>query len=381
VQGTVSIWHAWPEDQVPALVQIIADFQFLYPNVLFDVTYMPVEELRRYYELQTIDGNGPGLLFGPADWGPSLYEANLIRDFGEIANEDLLNTLNPPGLRAGRYQDTLISLPYAVYGVVLYRNKDIMTIRADTFDELLTLAQAATQGQVFGAILERSFLYSGGHLAGLGGQWMDENGLPTFDSEEGRQWLELLDALEQAGPPSFLGDEDLQAFKDGRVGWIIDGTWNLAQLIQAVGPAKLAIDPWPAYGEHNLAGFVWAESIYLSPEAEGIQLVATQKFVEYFLSPAAQSKLAQVGRIPAVSGVTLSNAMNGPLIAEAMQALAGGTTYPLRPEVNIYNAQIDSFLRLYFEQEQPNPDSTIQQAFNAILNAVSSLQMTATPVP
>lgn len=380
IQGTVSIWHSWPEDQVPALVQILAGFSARYPNVLFDVQYVPAEDMRRAYEIQTLNDSGPALLLGPAEWGPYLFDVGLISDIGDLIDENLLDSLNAPALETVRYKNALIGLPYALEGVVLYRNKDLMTLRANTFEEMVTLAQAATQGEVVGAALERSFLYSGAHLAGLGGTWMDENGLPTFNDQAGLAWLELLDRLSEAGAVTFLSDDDVTAFKASKAGWIIDGTWNLQELAQAVGADNLAIDPWPIYGAQHLSGFVFSENLYLSPKVSGFHRIAAQKFIEYFFSSEAQSRLAQVGRIPALSGVTLDTSMSSRTIAEAIAALAGGSAYPLHPGEQIYTTQMNFALKAYFEEDLP-AEQTLQQAYLAILNAINLLQLTPTPAP
>ena len=380
IQATVSIWHSSPEDQVPALVQIRAGFQARYPDVLFDIQYVPPEDLRRAYEVQTLNGSGPALLLGPAEWGPYLYDVGLISDLGEMVSEDLLAALNGPALGTVRYRSALVGLPFALQGIVLYRNKDLMTLNADTFEEMMILAAAATQGEVVGTAFERSFLYSGGHLVGLGGQWMDEEGLPTFNDDAGLAWLELLSKMGQQGATTFANDEDLEAFKAGKVAWIVDGTWNLQELAQSIGANKLAIDAWPSYGEHQLSGFVMADNLYLSPKVSGVHRQAAQKFIEYFFSADAQSKLAQVGRIPAVGGVTLDASVNGKLMAEAITALAGGATYPIRPETQIYRSQMDFALQAYFQEQVP-PNVLLQQAYNAIVNAIQYFQLTPTPAP
>ena len=291
-----------------------------------------------------------------------------------------LNSLNAPALDTVRYKNALIGLPYALQGVVLYRNKDLMTLRANTFEEMITLAQAATQGEVVGAAFERSFLYSGAHLVGLGGTWMDENGLPTFNDRAGLDWLELLTRMPEAGAVTFLSDDDVEAFKAGKAAWIIDGTWNLQELAQAVGADNLAIDPWPAYGTQHLSGFVFSENLYLSPKASGFHRTAAQKFIEYFFSSEAQSRLAQVGRIPALSGVRLDTSMSSSTIGEAMAALAGGSAYPLHPGVEIYTTQMNFALKAFFDENSP-PEQTLQTAYLAILNAINILQLTPTPAP
>jgi ABC-type glycerol-3-phosphate transport system substrate-binding protein len=378
IQGTVSIYHSWNENEQPALVQIIQDFHASYPNVLFDVTYVPVEVLRMRFETEVREGGGPTLLLGQAEWGPELYDSGSITNLGPMTNEDMLSALNPAAVGGSRYRADLISLPYSMQGVVLYRNQDILTLRANTFEEMVTFAQSSTQGENVGAVLERSFLYSGAHLNGVGGQLMDEKGYPAFNNGSGVRWIELLRAFATAGPTSFMNDQDLNFFKSGKVGWIIDGTWDLGTLEEALGADHLAIDPWPAYGTGHLSGFVMAENMYMSTRATGEDRLATWKFMEYFLTPAAQGRLGEVGRIPAAIGATFSNPAEGRLISEAMSAMAGGTTYPNLPFMDIYNVQMDIMLKSVFEGGV-SPAAALQTASEAISAEISAL--TPTPGP
>ena len=304
VRGTVSIRHSWDEKQLPVLAQIIKDFQAIYPDVMFDVLYVPVDNLRTNYVQDTEEGIGPTLLMGPAEWGPELFQAGLVTDLSALVKENLVATLNQPALEAAKLDNMLVGLPYSIQGVVLFRNKDIVTLAPNNFDDFVTLAQTASQGDVIGAFLERSFFYSAGHLAGLGGQLMDSNSAPVFNNEIGLEWLELLDEFEEAGPTDFYTDADLERFKQGKVGWIIDGTWNIPNLVEAIGADKLAIDPWPTYKAGQLAGFVLADNIYLSSKAQGDDQTATLRFIEYLLSPVAQTLIAGANRIPAARTIT-----------------------------------------------------------------------------
>lgn len=380
VKGTVRIWHSLDETQIPALAQIQSDFNFQYPDVLFDVLYIPSADLRPRYEVETRQGSGPTLLMGPGVWGPELFDENVIADLNGLIEEDLEIGLNQPALGAVQYKGSLIGLPFAIQGVVLYRNKDIITIEATTFDELVSLGQSSTFGEDVGAILERSFFYSGAHLNGIGGNLMDEDGLPAFNNVQGINWLQLLRDFEDVGPTNYLTDEDLERFMSGNIGWIIDGTWNLDQLAESIGPENLAIDVWPTYQSGTLSGYVRAENVYLNPQLNEDDLVANLKFVEFLLSPESGVRLAEAGYIPAARDTQMEDPVKGPLITQAMAALANGTTYPVTPLMEIYNVNMDIALRSYFE-DGLSASNVLQTAQEAIIAEIAAMQVTETPVP
>ena len=380
IRGTISIWHSWDETSVPALVQIVAEFQQKFPDVLFDVLYVPAQDLAARFAEETRNGSGPSLLLGPAEWGPPLYDAGLIENLTGLVSQERLAALNQPALGAAIYDEATIGLPHSIQGVALFRNKEIITISATTFDELVTLAQTSTQGEVIGAILERSFFYSGGHLNGVGGQLMDSDYLPAFNDARGLAWIEMLRRFEEAGPPNDFSDEDLERFKQGTVGWIIDGTWNLRSLAAAIGPEKLAIDPWPGYEDGRMSGFVMAENVYLSAQASSETRLAATRFIDHLLSPEAQTHMAEVGRIPAVSGVSITDPISGPLIAQAMAALAGGATYPPVPQTTYYSLNLDIALRSVFTDGMP-PEQALQIAADAVRADLEANFSTPTPAP
>jgi hypothetical protein len=87
-----------------------------------------------------------------------------------------------------------------------------------------------------------------------------------------------------------------------------------------------------------------------------------------------------VGRIPAVSGVAIAEPITGPLIAEAMAALAGGATYPPVPQTTYYNLNLDIALRSIFEDGVP-PAQALQTAEDAIIADLQQNLPTPTASP
>lgn len=374
---TLTIWHSWNEDESIALAQILLGFQQKYPHIILDVLHLPSEDLLTRYQNEHLAGGGPTLLLGPAEWGPTLHAAGMVEDLQSLITTENLSALNQAALRAAYQGQTLIGLPYAVQGVVLYRNKDILTLNAASFDEMVTLAQTAAHGEVLGAVLERSFFYSGGHLLGMGGQLMKEDGRPGFNDEKGLAWVQLLMRFAEVGPTVYFSDEDLERFKKGQVGWIVEGTWNLRNLASAIGPENLAIDPWPRYEVGRMAGFVTSENLYLSSGIEPEIRPAAQALLNYFISPEAQTLVTESGRLPAIGGVALTNPVLGPLIMQSITALANGVPYLPSDLMTIYALNLDIALRAIFEGQSP-PEQALSNAAQEIERILAS---TPTPNP
>lgn len=372
VAGTVTLWHAWKENEIASLNEVIAAFQAKYPDVQFNVLYVPFDDLRGKFETAAATGGGPTVLIGAADWGPALFDAELIADIYPFTNAPFLASINAAALGAVKYKGALIGLPQTIKGVVMYRNTAIIPEAPATWEDLVAAAKAATQGDVVGADLERGFFFSAAHLNGIGGQLMDKDGNPLFNNEKGVEWLKLLNSFSEAGPTEYYTDNDVNLFKAGKAGIIIDGTWNMASLAEAIGADKLAIDPWPSYGDGHLSGYVQTENIYLGANATGDDQRAAWKFMEFFLSPEAQALLAdptKAGHIPAVMEVKVTD----PLMLQAVKAFELGTAFPVIPEMGAYWGPMDTALKSVFD-EGADPAAVLQTAFDSITAGIKEIR-------
>jgi len=380
LSGTVTIWHSWDDTYLQSLVQIISNFQVIHPNIQFDVLYLPIENLYDRYQTETQTGGGPGILLGPAEWGIPLFDENLISDLSYLVGKDLLSRINSAAVDQVSYRNATLGLPYRIEGVVLYRNQEIIPVTADTFGDLVASAQLATRGEVIGADLERGFYFSGGHLNGIGGELMSEDGEPLFNNQFGIQWLELLIEFETAGPVEYNSDRDLALFKEGRVGYLIDGTWNINGLFDALGYEKLAIDPWPEYQDGTLAGYVQSNVMFMNSQVSEENRDAVWEFMEYFISPESQAILADVGYIPAVIDIQLIDEPMDRILTQAMIALQGGTAYPAIPEMELYIAPMDYALRSVFDAGF-TPEEALRIAEDDILSSLEAIKMIPSQVP
>ena len=376
VKGTITLWHAWKETEIPALNDVIAAFQAKYPDVKFDVLYVPFDDLRGKYETAAGTGGGPTVLIGASDWGPALYEADLVADVSGMASSDLLKTINAAALGAVQYKGALIGLPQTIKGVVMFRNKAIIASAPATFADLVTAAKAATKGDVVGADLERGFFFAAAHLDGIGGKLMETAGDPAFNNAAGVKWLTLLKSFSDAGPAEYYTDNDVNLFKAGKCGVIIDGTWNMTGLAEAIGADNLAIDAWPAYDGGHLSGYVQTENIYLNANATGDDKNAGWKFMEFFLSPEAQKLLIKAGHIPSVAGVDIAD----PLLQQAVKAFEGGAVFPVIPEMGAYWAAMDTCLKSVFD-EGADPAQSLQKAYDSITAKIAEIRGVAKPTP
>jgi ABC-type glycerol-3-phosphate transport system substrate-binding protein len=339
--------------------------------VTFSLQYIPQDDLYATYEEASYNGTGPSLLLGPAKWGVPLIEEKLITDLTSYVPPIYLSSINPAALSSGKYQESLISLPLSQNGSVMFRNTLILKDAPATFDDLKTFSHTVTHGGLVGSYLERGSQFSSADIVGLGGQIMDEAGYPAFNDEFGMEWFQLLGDYDVAGAVTFNTNWDLEMFKHGRVGTIIDGTWNITYLSQILGADNLAIDPWPTYGTGHLSGWVEADSVFLNANVTGDDRFAALAFMGYLLDPDVQVRLAEVGHIPSVTDAQPRN----PLIKQAMTAFSRGAAYPrnISDEVlSIYQHELDTAIYSVFVKGV-NPSEALKLASDNIVIQLENL--------
>jgi maltose-binding protein MalE len=245
LSGSLVLWHSWDESEVDSLMELIDNFKEMHPNVQFEVSYFPFDDLQKKYSEAVVKGVGPTLLIGPAKWGPALFDENVISDLSGLANQGLLASINKSALSQLEYKQALIGLPESFRrGVVMFRNKDIIPNAPQTLDELIEMATQANQGEVIGADFDLGFYFSGAQLTACGGKLLDDMGDPAFNNAAGVCWLNLIRSFEDSGLlVEFNTDNDANLFKAGRLGFLIDGSENITSLGESIGMENLAVDP------------------------------------------------------------------------------------------------------------------------------------------
>ncbi len=236
------------------------------------------------------------------------------------------------------------------------------------------MSHEVTHGGVVGSYLERGSYFSAANIPGLGGRLMEEDEDPAFSDAVGLEWMNLLSAYDDAGAVTFNTNRDLDMFKRGRVGIIIDGSWNISLLIQVIGADKLAIDPWPTYGTGHISGWVESDSVFLNANTTDNDRFAALAFIGYLLDPNVQVRLAEVGHIPSV----ITAKPRDLLLQQAMEAFSKGTPYPIsvgESVLNLYWKELDLAIREVFVSGI-NPANALKAASDDLLQILRNLQTT-----
>jgi len=363
--GTVTLWHPWNENELVGLQLVISNFQKNNPDVIVNLQYVPFDDLSSKF-ISGVEEGGPDLLIGPSDWGPELYDAELVADVSTIAGPEFFERISKVAVQSVKYKNAMISLPIAYSrGIVIFRNQSILPDAPQTFEGYLDDAMSKTRGDIVGAVIDLGFFQSGAYLTACRGGLMDAQGAPLFDNAAGLCWIEILKSIQESGLPVEMNTNlDLERFQTGKVGFIIAGTWNAASLSDAIGADNLAIDPWPSFGNRDLSGFIETDAIYMSTKVAPENQAASRALVRYFLSAGAQNTLADpktAAKVPTLLGVEIQDR----LMKEALVAFEKGTPLPAIPEMDYYWDPMDEALRSILSEGE-DPKQALEKAANRI---------------
>jgi maltose-binding protein MalE len=365
---TISLWHSFNENEIESLLSVSSTYKEIHPDVEFDFMYNPNFDIRNKYETAVKTGGGPSILVGDGDWGPPFHDGSLIQDLSSFAAAETLNELNPAALSTVQYGDSLIGLPLNLKGVLMYRNTNIMSEAPETYSDLINSAQSTTTGDLVGAYLDYGLYFSGGHLEAIGGSLLDAEGDPAFNDDKGIEWVEMLKRYGEAGPIELNNENDLNLFREGRVGVIIEDLSVAQGLEDAIGEDNLVIDEWPI----GMSGYIKADVIYLNSNLSGHDLECGWSFMKYLISVDAQevfSDPSMAGFIPSVQGINLSDILQ----KQAANAFAQAVPLPVIPEMSVYWEPLNFALQSVIEFDI-DPSEALTAAEQTIKVKISELQ-------
>lgn len=384
VEGDVSLWLSWTPQELRSLEYVIEEFRSQYPGVSVHVVYYPPDQIRPAFESAVESGGPAGLLLGPAQWGPGLWEAGLIRDLSVRITGELHESILPLAWSQVAYQGAVLGLPLELQGVVLYRNRALVRSRPSSLEEMIRVAQELqADGVVKGAALDMGFMYSASHIEPCGGDLSFQADSPVLEPESGLCWLELLSRFSEVGPVSFDADTDQDDFLAGEAGWYWDTTEAARQLDQELGVGNLVIDPWPRDSESDvgMAGFVWSENIYFAASTSAQETEAAWVFASFLLDEQSQITLSEVhgaGHLPVLRELRLGTDLQ----QQAMDSLMGGVAYPLAPRHSRYMEPIEDAVRMVTEG-RGDPEFALAVALEGVqgLFPTPTPEATASPTP
>ena len=323
----IEYWQYFFDARVAAMEQLIENFETANPDITVKMTHFPYADYRTKVAAAIPAGEGPDVVQLFYGWLNDYVAANLI--------QPLPNDSFPPDMIAGEFfpmvsamreSDNYWALPTAVRSLALFYNERLFEEAGiagppATLDEMIEIAKKLTKTDAAGNITQVGItagMTAQDHhwfrevlVRQFGGEpYLDDYKTVNYNSDAGVKAAEFYVGLANEHEVTSFGfmDEPQAAFKAGRAGMHIDGSFRIGSLNKTRG-LKWGVAELPANADGMKSNYssYWVNAI--TTKAEGEKYDAAVKFMQYVTSDEAmQIWLDVVGELPAKPSVGLTEA-------------------------------------------------------------------------
>ena len=334
----IEYWQYFFDARVAAMEQLIENFQEANPDITVKMTHFPYADYRTKVAAAIPAGEGPDVVQLFYGWLNDYVAADLIQPLpADAFPVETIEAEFFPMVGAMRDGDNYWALPTAVRSLALFYNTRLFEeagIEAPptTLDELVDVAKKLTKADGAGNLTQVGItagMNAQDHhwfrevlIRQMGGDpYLDDYKTVNYNSDAGVKALEFYTGLANEHKVTAFGfmDEPQAAFKAGRAGMHIDGSFRIGSLNKTRG-LKWGVTELPAGPDGTRSNYssYWVNAI--TTKAEGEKYDAAVKFMQYVTSDETmQIWLDVVGELPAKPsvGMTEANSSNevfGPFI-------------------------------------------------------------------
>jgi len=232
----ITIWHQDRIDIRLVLESQLQKFMKLHPEVEVEQLFKETESLRSGFIISAIAGQGPEIVYGPADQVGPFQVMDIILPLEDLFDRAYLDQFDPKALTY--YKGHLYQIADKLGNhLTLVYNKKLVPKPPTTEKELIAIGEHLTQDLNGDGKPDRYGLawnytepfFFIPFMTGFGGWIMDDSGKPALNNPgtvDGLKFIkDLRDKYKIIPNESDYEISDL-LFKDGKVGMIINGDWS-----------------------------------------------------------------------------------------------------------------------------------------------------------
>ncbi|NCO22641.1 MAG: extracellular solute-binding protein [Rhodobacterales bacterium] len=363
----IEYWQYFFDARVAAMEQLIEKFQAANPDITVKMTHFPYADYRTKVAAAIPAGEGPDVVQLFYGWLNDYREAQLIQPLpSDVFPADRIEAEFFPMVGAMRDGDQYWALPTAVRSLALFYNERLMAEAGidsppETLDQMVEAAAKMTKrdsagnitqvGLTVGMTAQDHHWFREGLIRQFGGDpYKDDYQTVNYDTDAGRAALDFYTGLVTGdNAVSSIGfmDEPQAAFKAGRAGMHIDGSFRIGSLADVRG-LKWGVAELPASADGVRANYAsyWVNAI--TSKAQGEKYDAAVKFMEYIVSDEAmQLWLDVVGELPAKPSVGMTEAnANDPVFGPFIRGLKYARTTKFADESGQRQVLVDMVERM-----------------------------------
>lgn len=318
--GAVEIeyWQYVFDARVKAMDTLIANFEKANPDITVKQVTFPYADYQTRVVAATMAKKGPDVVQLFYGWTDQFVKGKVVQPLDpKVFPHAEIEKDFYPIVAAMKRGDDYYGLPTAVRSLALFYNKKLFSeagISAPpaTLDEMVADAKKIAKQDASGNFSVEGITLD---MAGQDHQWWREvlvrqfGGAPytpdykkvTYNDAAGEKALEFytdLQLKDKVGLSGFM-DEGQAAFRAGRAGMTIDGTFRLGAF-KGITDFDWGVAELPAGADATKSNYASYFANGIGSGAKGEKLAAAEKFLKYISSEDAMKVwLADVGELPA----------------------------------------------------------------------------------
>jgi arabinogalactan oligomer/maltooligosaccharide transport system substrate-binding protein len=315
VSGSLTWWDTSdPTNEGPAFDELIKRFEAEYPDVTIDHQYVPFGEAQNKFKTAAEAGEGaPDILRAEVAWVPEFASLGYLYSLeGTAALDDADDYFETP-LSSNVFDGQTYGVPQVTDSLALLYNKELfekagIDSAPTTWDEVAEASEALkSKAGVDGIFLNPAGYFLLPFMYGEGGDMVDTEAQEiVVNSEANVTGVSTAAELVKSGaapkPPAADGYSAMMtAFNEGKVGMIINGPWEVANISNAEGfggVENLGIAPVPA-GSETAGAPVGGHNYVVYSGMEDSKAQAAIAFIDFMNSAESQAYLAEeLGLLP-----------------------------------------------------------------------------------
>ncbi len=381
LKAEITIADGLRQDETGLLKAQIDAFKKANPNVKVTSLHFNPEELSELVKSAAGTNAAPDLIIAPADYVSDWVAGKVIQPADKVFDTSLVSGYAPNALGASKLNGTQWGVPFNYGNVpVLLYNKKLVPNPPATTDEMIKIAADITnkgsskRDRDYGMAIDiNQPVWFTAFLGGFGGSLLDSSNQPTLNTPEMVSTLQFYqDLVKQkvANAQYEAGMNQLDyAFRDGRLGMMVTGDWDISAYGSAKLPKKVAavataaattptagatsievtpgandyadkfelgVAPLPkiaATGQYPTP-FINNKMIFIGANSSGDKLKTAKTFVEFLASPEQQQLMAEQGFAPTTQVALNSETVkSNPVLSGLLAQLAVAKPQPAAPQL------------------------------------------------
>ncbi|MCX8059398.1 MAG: extracellular solute-binding protein [Spirochaetes bacterium] len=345
--GKLTIWHQMDPAEEALLQELIKKFNEKYPDIKIEAVHYQTEDLRTNYQTAAVAGEGPDIVYGPADNVGvfATLKGGIIKTLDEYLPKDFVASFLDFALANFKYKGKIWGLPDRIGNhLMLIVNKKLLDKRIDSFDEIINNYASYAKNLedkdpkndqwpiVFFA--KEPFWFVAFYGA-FGGNVFKNDNEPDLNNEAMIKALKFYKSLydKKIIPKDLDYNAADTLFKEGKSLMIINGDWSLGNYQQTMDIVTFPIPKVP--GGNYPKPYTSSKGYSINANINDKQVQLAIQFLKFVLSYENQKLWATKLNILPANKKYFGEMEAGAsaVIKGSMEQLSYGTPMPTIPEM------------------------------------------------